>query len=186
MISSLVGIIASSGGVAGGDYESISTITVGSGGTGTITFSSIPSTYTHLQIRALSLSSAGGTSPSSQYVQLNGSGASDYSSHLLIGDGASASALSSVSATVMYQGYNAPTGYSNVGAATIIDILDYADTNKYKTLRCLNGVDGNGSGKVSLSSGSWRSTSAVTSVTIGVIGANLNQYSSFALYGIKG
>lgn len=33
------------------DYDSIATTTVGAGGAASITFSSIPSTYQHLQIR---------------------------------------------------------------------------------------------------------------------------------------
>tara|TARA_R110000868_G_scaffold121354_3_gene321879 strand:+ start:4427 stop:4987 length:561 start_codon:yes stop_codon:yes gene_type:complete len=185
-MSPILGIVASSNFQrVTSSYESIATTTLATA-TGTITFSSIPATYTHLQIRLFAFSSLTGTTPSSQYLQLNGDGGGNYSSHLLIGDGASATASSSTSATVMYLGYNAPTGYTSVGAASIIDILDYTNTSKYKTLRCLNGVDGNGSGKVDLSSGNWRSTSAVTSITIGALGYNMNQYTSAALYGIKG
>jgi hypothetical protein len=76
--------------------------------------------------------------------------------------------------------------------AGIVDILDYANTNKYKTIRSLTGHDHNGviagiHAIVNLNSGSWRSTSAINSIVIGVVsGTAFNQYSSFALYGIKG
>ena len=65
----------------------------------------------------------------------------------------------------------------------IVDILDYANTNKYKTMRALDGFDANGSGYAVLWSGNWRSTSAVSTITI--TGGTFAQYSSFALYGIK-
>jgi predicted patatin/cPLA2 family phospholipase len=71
--------------------------------------------------------------------------------------------------------------------AGVIDILDYADTNKFKTTRTLNGVSSNASSAIDyifLVSGLWRSTSAITSITL--TGNNFAQYSHFALYGIKG
>jgi hypothetical protein len=77
---------------------------------------------------------------------------------------------------------------ANIFSGFVIDILDYANTNKYKTIRYLSGYDANGSGRVGLGSGSWRSTSAVTSITLQGLeySSNYKQYSSFALYGIKG
>jgi hypothetical protein len=71
--------------------------------------------------------------------------------------------------------------------ANIIDILDYANTNKYKTTRTLSGGDNNGSGFVQFMSGNWRNTNAVTSIDIfQVDGDTIAEYSQFALYGIKG
>jgi hypothetical protein len=52
---SILGIIASSRLAAVGDYESIATVSVGGGGAADVEFTSIPGTYTHLQIRALSI-----------------------------------------------------------------------------------------------------------------------------------
>ena len=81
---------------------------------------------------------------------------------------------------------------SNVFAVSVIDILDYANTNKFKTVRALTGDDNNNStnyGYISLSSSLWRSTSAITSLTFDQESSssttNFVQYSSFALYGIK-
>jgi hypothetical protein len=67
----------------------------------------------------------------------------------------------------------------------ICDVLDYANTNKFKTLRSLTGNDRNGSGSIWLDSGLWRSTSAITSIKF-TTGTAFAQYSQFALYGIKG
>jgi hypothetical protein len=79
-------------------------------------------------------------------------------------------------------------GVANMFSASIVDILDYANTSKYKTIRVLAGADVNNQTGTTfgLSSGSWRSTSAVTSITIGTSGFNFAQYTQFALYGIKG
>jgi hypothetical protein len=74
-------------------------------------------------------------------------------------------------------------------AVAVIDILDYANTNKYKTYRVLSGVDTNGTspvGYVDFESALWLSTSAVNSITITLPSGNYAQYSQFALYGIKG
>jgi len=70
---------------------------------------------------------------------------------------------------------------------SVIDILDYANANKYKTIRSLSGTDYNNSnGRLFYSSGNWRSTSAVTTITLtNDSGTNFTQYSSFALYGVK-
>ena len=177
MLSSLIGIIASSGGAAVGDYESIATIN-GTGASGSITFTSIPSTYQHLQIRFFGFSSTAGN----LNVRFNSDNGSNYAYHQLTGDGATAAAATS-SVTLMFAGYMTATQYG-VG---VIDILDYDDTNKYKTLRSLHGSDANGSGFVIFRSGLWQNTNAITSITINSPSAsNFTTDSSFALYGIKG
>jgi hypothetical protein len=166
-----------------GAYESISTVTVGSGGSSTITFSSIPSTYKHLQLRSIHGTSSAGTN----YMNLafNGVGGTSYSSHTLYGNGstAGANAGNGASASSIFAG-TASVSTTAFGAS-IMDFLDYANTNKYKTTRHLVGIDSNGTGGVELISGLFMSTNAITSFTItGSIA--FAQYSSFALYGIKG
>ena len=173
------------------DYESISTVTVGSGGSSSITFSSIPSTYTHLQIRAIMRDQRTTYGNSGQSFRFNSDTGSNYSWHNLQGDGSSATARSGANQDQMYgntaAGGGAPT---NDFGAMVVDILDYANTNKYKTVRMLSGVDINGTvagygGIVELMSGSWRNTAAITSVTVLPSNPNFVEYSSFALYGIK-
>ena len=191
-MSPILGIIASSrprsapAGVT--SFESISTVTVGSGGASSITFSSIPSTFQHLQIRGIARSTYTLGSSSAIIVQLNGNSTiTDYSTHLMDGNGSSASAYGASDDYPQGAISNANTS-SNIFGAAIIDILDYTNTNKYKTIRILSGNDNNGSGTIRFSSGGlYSNTDAVTSITL-VSGssANLAQYSSFALYGIKG
>lgn len=170
-----------------GDFQSIATTTVGVGGQATITFSSIPSTYTHLQIRCMAQTNRGSVSYDGGKTTFNGDTASNYSSHTLVGTGATATSGSLLTTYMQlpWVGFGTTTG-SNWGG-TIIDILDYANTSKFKTVRALGGADGNGSGYVTLTSGNWRSTSAITSISITPDGGTtFSQYSSFALYGIKG
>jgi hypothetical protein len=191
----ILGIMASStsGANAVGDYESIQTVTVGSGGTASITFSSIPATYKHLQIRMLTQSNRATYGTDSALGKLNGDTGSNYAFHALRGGGASVSAINSTTQTNFYlYGSSATTSASaNTFGAAITDILDYASTSKYKTIRCLAGSDLNGTvsgfgGQVALDSSLWQSTSAVTSINLAPESGTLwTQYSSFALYGIR-
>jgi len=167
-----------------GAYDSIATTTVGSGGASSVSFTSIPSTYKHLQVRILTRSTFG-ANEWPIFVQLNSS-SSGYAYHDLQGNGSSASASGSSSQSLYQLGdTSAASGTASSFGVFILDILDYADTNKNKTGRTLYGYDLNGSGKVGLRSGLWANTSAVTSLSFGT-GGNFAEYSSFALYGVKG
>jgi len=191
----LLGTIASSVQKASTSYESIATVTVGSGGSSSISFTSIPATYTHLQLRGI-MRSDRSYPLDIPYVEV-GNGSIDtganYSWHRIYGNGSSAGADSGASQNNMYTLVcPGSTGGSNVFGVAVIDILDYANTNKYKTVRSLSGADLNGTpssvgGQLYFSSGNWRSTSAITNIRITpVVGPNFVQYSQFALYGIKG
>ena len=188
MLNQIAAIHDGGGAAAGGtSYESIATTTVGSGGSSTITFSSIPSTFTHLQLRYIGRSSR---SQNSGYavIRFNSDSGSNYSRHSLQGDGASAigDGSGSVSYPTLLFLPGALRGASIFGAG-VLDVLDYTNTNKNKTLRVLDGYDSNGAGLIELASGAWYNTSAITSITITEFnGNNFVEYSQFALYGIKG
>jgi hypothetical protein len=167
-------------------YQSIATTTVGAGGAATVTFSSIPSTYTHLQIRGILRHTP--DSPSYGLCSyFNGDTGSNYSFHTLQGDGSSATASAATSQIVIVNSQMPGSGATaNAFGAVVIDVLDYANTNKFKTSRSLGGWDGNGSGYINLYSGNWRNTAAITSISLTPYNDSFAQYSSFALYGIKG
>jgi hypothetical protein len=166
-------------------YESIATVTVGSGGTSSyVEFTSIPDTFTHLQIRMLyGTSSAGSTS----IMRLNADTSSGYAYHYVVGNGSTAFTGASINRNLgLLTDFNGG-GVTSSPAVAILDLLDYASTSKYKTIRTLQGYDANGSGAVTLVSTQWRSTTAVTSFQIyPPSGGSFTQYSQFALYGIKG
>lgn len=168
-------------------YESIATVTVGGGGASSISFSSIPSTYKHLQIRYIARSAIADVSDNI-WSRFNGDTGSNYTFHLIEGTGSSASAGAGASQTRNLFGRCAGNNSgANIFGAAVIDILDYANTNKYKTIRNLAGDDLNGGGSIRFESGLWMSTSAINSITINTTSSNnFQQYSSFALYGIKG
>jgi hypothetical protein len=175
------------------DFYQIATTTLGSA-TSTVTFSSIPADYTHLQIRA-SYQTSRVTYPLDKiFIRFNSDTASNYSTHVVQGDGASASSSVENTTSLTDRDTSSTTAASGglVFGTLIMDILDYANTNKYKTTRTLIGFDTNGTvsgygGRSGLLSGNWRSTSAITSVTFTVDNAaNYSANSKFSLYGIKG
>jgi hypothetical protein len=172
-------------------YESIATVTVGSGGQSTITFSSIPSTYKHLQLRIAASTDRGTFALDNVFVTLNSDTNANYSHHFLQGDGSSASAGASANTTDVRSGSLPSSAAANVFGVSIFDILDYKNTDKYKTIKSLSGFDLNGTvsgigGFLQFYSGNWRSTSAINSITLNrQSGTNFIQHSSFALYGIK-
>ena len=169
-----------------GDYESIATAN-GTGASGVITFTGIPSTYKHLQLRyiARTTQSAPGYAYTDTYLTFNSDTAANYSYHALMGSGSVASAYAGTSSNNIIIYSTIATATADVFMGATLDILDYKDTNKYKTTRSLQGFDNNGGGNVFLLSGNWRSTSAITSITITAAANNFNAFSTFALYGIK-
>jgi hypothetical protein len=181
----ILGILASSTRVAAGDFESIATVTVGAGGASSVQFTSIPSTYAHLQIRGIARSTNSVTSVNIS-LQFNGVTSSSYAWHWIYGDGSSVVASNDSNTTLAYvaRGAGASASSSIFGAA-VIDIFDYANSNKNKTIRALSGHDNNGSGYAWFASGLFNSTNAISSITMNVQDGNFAQYSSFALYGIK-
>jgi hypothetical protein len=152
-------------------------------GVTSVTFSSIPSTYQHLQLRILCTDAAS----NSVQMRLNSDTATNYNRHRLAGDGSTVAAGGAANSTVIHiggsqNGFSASASYLG---AIICDIHDYASTTKFKTVKSFNGYDANGSGTIELASGAWRSTSAVTSITV-IMPSNFSSGSTFALYGYKG
>lgn len=174
-------------GISGGDFESIATVTVGAGGASVASFPSIPSTFKHLQIRFVARST-NSDNMDNLFINLNSDSSSNYSFHYLLGDGSSVGSGAGASQTKVVTGrITSGTAASNAFGAGIIDIADYASTNKNKTLKNLTGVDLNGAGNIWLWSAGWFNTSAISSITIAAAsGTNFAQHTQFALYGIKG
>lgn len=171
--------------VSTNSYESIATVTVGAGGTSTITFSSIPSTYKHLQVRYF-VRTTSGSAGDMETIRFNGDTGSNYAMHNVRGDGsgAYASGATSQSSIDLFQAPGGGTA-ANIFGVGIIDILDYTNTNKYKTVRSLGGWDSNGVyQQIGLFSGLWLNTNAITSLTVAGGGGSA-QYTTAALYGVK-
>jgi hypothetical protein len=161
--------------------ETIASTLVGAGGVSSITFNNIPQGYKHLQIRAFFLTSV--ADRSFRYT-FNSDTGTNYASHYLRGNGATFAASGDASLAFGYLG--ATVNSTTYGSAFIIDILDYANTSKYKTSRCLSGGDANGSGYAQLYSSLWMNTAAINTINVYPNTGNFAQYSRFSLYGIKG
>jgi hypothetical protein len=177
-------------------FDSIATQTVSGGGSGSVEFTSIPQTYSHLQIRGILQTNRPSYIVDVVQLRINNDTASNYSYHRIKGGYESTPGVVSTG--------NSSDTYVNIGdlnssvnasvfSAVVIDILDYSNTNKFKTVLGVtafdvNGTTGTGSygGTVSFGLGNWRSTSAITSIKFTpATGTAFNQYSSLALYGVK-
>ena len=167
-----------------GAFESIATYST-LNGLNTVTFSSIPQTYKHLQIRTSTVATTDG------YIEsrFNSDSGSNYAWHILTGQGSAASASAYASQTKLRI-----TAFNNQMDTTypyvsITDILDYTNTNKYTTIRTLSGKDSNGAGDMNLISGVWLNSAALTSIELFLSPTSAKTYltgSHIALYGIKG
>ena len=124
-------------------FESIATVSVGAGGQSSIEFTSIPATYKHLQIRGIAQTNRTTYGTDSLYARFNGDSGTNYADHWIRGDGSVAAAGNyAPSSNLLYISYGGSgTGVSGVYGVSIIDILDYASTNKYKTTKTRNGTD---------------------------------------------
>ena len=168
-----------------GDYYAIATTTL-SGTASSISFAGIPSNFTHLQIRYIAKTNYGSALDGSK-VRFNDDSGSNYSWHQLYGGGGGAAASQGgATQTYIYNGYTAGATNADLFGPGIIDILDYTNINKTKTVKTLLGVDFNGGGIVVAGSGNWYSLNAINSLTFTPWdGTSFLANTSFALYGVK-
>ena len=176
---------------AGGAYESIASAT-GTGSSGTITFSSIPQTYTSLQIRFIVRSGGAVTSTTgmSIYPNTETGSSTTFDRHYFYGDGTAVTASNSINQGEFFLYNAAPRDLmlSNTFGVGVIDFHDYASTTRNKTVRMFFGFDDNSGttqSKLHLESGLWRSTNAITDLRF-TVNTSFTSGSVIALYGIKG
>ena len=179
---------AGAGGAGGvGDYELISTTILGSDQVSVVfDVSSFASTYKHLQVRMTARTSLGFTS--NNFVRFNGLSTEIYAAHTLRGTGSSvvSDGYGDQNQIFFDGGMPGTNSSANIFDASVLDILDAFSTTKFTTTRALHGVLG-ANNFVNLCSGVFRSTDAITSVTLtqGSSGSFVAG-SRFSIYGIKG
>lgn len=149
-----------------------------------VTFSSIPTTYKHLQVRVVS------NVQNDLNFRFNGDSGANYAYHYLYanlaGNNVASGSLGNTDRG--YMGYVASSS-STVQASFILDIVDAFSTSKFKTTRTLSSTvpDTNTQRFVMLNSSLWRSTAAVNSISMFTnTNSNLGIGSRFSLYGIRG
>ena len=155
-------------------YSQIATQTLGSSAA-SVTFSSIPQTYTNLVLIISGTNSAGGEN---LLMQFNGDTGSNYSRTQLAGNGTSAVSFRASNVT------EARVGQVQTTPSTCINnIINYSNTTTFKSLISRD----NGSALTQVTVNLWRSTSAINSILIyQSSSANFLAGSTFSLYGIKG
>jgi len=162
-------------------YEPIATTTLGSE-TSSITFSSISSAYTDLRLVFVGIRAAG--TNSAPIVRFNSDSATNYSMNAIYGDGISATAYLEANATGVPLVYFDALVSTTIPKLGTLDIFNYRGST-YKTVLNTESSDRNGSGRTVRAVGMWRSTSAITSITITDGSArNMGVGTTATLYGI--
>ena len=189
----ILGTIASSTrqGLSTTSYESIASVVDTSGGGGILTFNSIPSTYQHLEIRLLA--KGDNTTYDSVYVtgRFNNDSSALYNSQRIYGNPNTLNVLAMYNGTYTDQFIAgiliASGGGTNSlnNSPLIMRIMDYTNTSKFKTVNSYAGYNRNSgsNGTVDVSTGLWRSTSAISRIDLY---GPFKNYTVAGLYGIKG
>lgn len=174
---------------AGRTYEPIQTTTLTTG-TATVTFSSIPATYTDLIVVANVYGRFSSTSAAALRIRLNGDTSSNYSVTTLLGNGSTAYSgrLSSQTylelGSIMAQNSTSSSTFPPI----IFHIFNYTNTTRFKTiLSRTNSEDGTNttSRRTGTYVGLWRKApEAINSIEIGTDGTDYVAGSTFTLYGI--
>jgi hypothetical protein len=191
----IIGTLASSVQKITGSFESIATFTA-TGGEANFTFSSIPQTYSSLQIRWIERNTDANNPSGATALIFNNDTGSNYNFHGIVANQSTVTAYGSASNSPSYlvtgwttNAMSGSTTPANVFAVGIIDIIDYTSTTKFKTGRSINGWEQNSLdanlGVLDIHSALWRSTSAITSIKVTPYGP-FAAGSVFSLYGIKG
>lgn len=185
MSPSNIGIYASQISGKLNSYESI--VSSSPAGSTNITFSSIPQTYKHLQIRFYMPDCS--TAPGNIWFYPNGDSTGNKTLHEMNGTGFATAAGFANGLPWNRIGYQGAT--HSYPLVSICDLLDYTDTNKYKTSRVLWAANRNNGGApydtyIAETSGYIPITNAFTSLTIGRDSGNFPTGTHIGLYGIKG
>jgi|LakMenEpi03Aug12_release.lakeMendotaPanAssembly.Ray.scaffolds.fasta_scaffold07905_2 hypothetical protein len=158
---------------AGNTYVAIATQTLGSAAA-SVTFSSIPSTYTDL---VLVVSAQNTSSLNNGQITFNGDTSTNYSGTYLQGNSSNPSSGRVTNTSNAYTMEFTSTGLSPL----ITNIMNYSNTTTFKTLLQRGG---SASDRTAAWVNLWRSTSAITSLSIATFGGNFATNSTFSLYGI--
>lgn len=187
-----LGILSSAGagGAGGGAYELIESAILTSDQS-SVTFSSIPQTYKHLQLRAVVRdTNIFAATIRNMPMRFNGDSGNNYFGHELTGQpdvgNVFSQSLGTPTSSIRPRATLDDSATANVFVPSVWDILDYASTVKNTTVKILSGapLPNSADAKISLSSGAYNNTSAITSITI-LPAENHKTGSRFSLYGIR-
>jgi hypothetical protein len=162
-------------------YEPIATTTLSSA-VSSITFSSIPATYTDLRVVLCHTGTNAGIQIGFTYNTDNSPSGTNYSMTTLYGYGSVASSYDSLSRNNILID---PLGLdTTIPHLLTYDIMSYTGST-YKTLLGTASEDNNGSGWVSITVGLWRSTAVINQIIMAIPVGTLSVGTTATLYGIK-
>ena len=166
-------------------YEPIASTTLGSDVT-EVTFSNIAADWNDLVVVSNGVNKYTSTTSSGAFLRLNGDSGTSYSATWVQGNGSTASSGRDTTINKLYLGRNsAGTNPASLNRSVFVaSVMSYSNTNVYKTVLSASAAPDYGTYRIV---GLWRSTAAITSVSIVVTGTNeyLGTGSTFDLYGIK-
>ncbi len=160
-------------------YTPIASVTLSSAQS-SVTFSGIPQTYTDLVLVASCQTNAAGTDKD-LYLRFNGDSANNYSRTRLVGNGSTATSARQSDVSQIVCGAMPGTSYTSEFAANVIQIQNYTNTTTNKTTLVRNSFS-----QIAVQAivGLYRSTSAITSVTLIPESGSFVSGSTFNLYGV--
>ena len=163
-------------------FTKIASVSVGSGGASSIDFTSIPSTYTDLQL----VFTARNTGSSNVFTQMTFNGnTSSYSYRGLYGNGSSASSFSASAAYIYVGDMDLSTYTANTFSSEFVYVPNYAGSNN-KSVSIDSVNENNASAAAAyLTAALWSNSAAINRITLTPGGGNYAQYSTATLYGIK-
>jgi hypothetical protein len=149
--------------------------------TGSVILSNIPTTFQDLVLVVNARTDS--STLTSGLLRFNGDSGSNYSSTMLIGNGSSATSERYSNESFVRIGYAIGSSQlASTYAIQMVHILNYANTSTNKTIIARDASDTSGSGLAQLSSGLWRNTTAISSITYAT---SLVAGSTLTLYGIR-
>jgi hypothetical protein len=169
-------------------FVAIQTVTVGSGGSATIEFTSIPQTFTDLNVLVSGRTTANADTYGETDLSFNGApSGTSYSWRQLLGTGGSASSQNGSSDSAIY--FRWPTGSgatASVFGTSSIYVPNYTSSN-YKSVSIDSVTENNASqAMATMTAGLWSDTAAITSLRLTIVyGTAFAEYSTATLYGIK-
>ena len=170
---------------AGATYEPLATTTL-TGTQATIDFSVINGSYTDLVIAIYCQNAAATTGTRTGLMRINGDTAANYYYTYLRGDGSTTAAatISGTTGGIYYAELPRLGNGANVFGFARISLFNYAGSTN-KTILSESSADLNGSGFVTRIVGLWRSTSAITSISLIGGSEGFTSGTRATLYGIK-
>ncbi len=163
-------------------FTLIEKITVGAAGASSITFTSIPQTYTDLKVVASARNTGNG---SGQYLTFNGSSTSYSAKRLIANNGSTVTSHNGGTTNIFLLAVDTRATANSFGSAEFYIPNYTSSNNKSVSLDSVNEENGNSYAYDEISAGLWSNSAAITSITLTPEAGNFAQYTTAHLYGIK-